>query len=76
MRLEVRVRTSGAGTTDVAATVWAAGTAEPAAPQLVRTDATAALQAPGAVGISAYRPGSATAATAVRVTGFEATTGR
>jgi hypothetical protein len=76
MRLEVRVRTSGAGTTDVAATVWAAGTAEPAAPQLVRTDATAALQAPGAVGIAAYRPGSATAATAVRVTGFEVTARR
>jgi PKD repeat protein len=76
MRLEVRVRTSGTGTTDVAATVWAAGTAEPAVPQLVRTDATAALQAPGAVGITAYRPGSATAATAVRVSSFEVTAGR
>ncbi|WP_448619992.1 hypothetical protein [Geodermatophilus sp. URMC 65] len=76
MRLEVRVRVSGAGSTDVAATVWAAGTAEPTTPHLVRADATAVLQAPGAVGISAYRPGSATAATAVRVLGFEVTSGR
>ncbi len=76
MRLDVRVRVSGAGSTDVAATVWAAGTAEPAAPQLVRTDTTAALQAPGAVGIAAYRPASAPAATAVRVSGFEVTAGR
>ena len=76
MRLEVRVRVSGAGSTDVAATVWAAGTAEPTTPQLVRADATAALQAPGAVGIAAYRPGSATAATAVRVSGFGVTAGR
>ncbi|SDM64494.1 PKD repeat-containing protein [Geodermatophilus siccatus] len=76
MRLEVRVRVSGAGSTDVAAAVWAAGTAEPTTPQLVRADATAALQAPGAVGIAAYRPASATAATAVRVSGFEVTAGR
>ena len=76
MRLEVRVQVSGAGSTDVAATVWAAGTAEPTTPHLVRADATAALQAPGAVGIAAYRPGSAPAATAVRVLGFEVTAGR
>jgi PKD repeat protein len=70
MTLNVRVQVSGVGTTTVNATVWADGTPEPAAPQLVRTDTTAALQAPGSVGISAYRPSSSTDATAVRVTGF------
>ena len=71
--LHVRVQVSGTGTTRVAASVWADGTAEPATPQLVRTDTTAALQAAGAVGIAAYRPSSATAATAVRVTGLGVT---
>ncbi|MGY1761785.1 PKD domain-containing protein [Geodermatophilus sp. SYSU D00779] len=71
--LHARVQVTGTGTTDVAATVWADGTAEPATPQLVRTDTTAALQAPGSVGLAAYRPTSATASTAVRVTGFAAT---
>jgi PKD repeat protein len=70
MTLNARVQVSGTGTTQVTASVWADGTAEPATPQLVRTDSTAALQAPGAVGVNAYRPSSATDATAVRVTGF------
>ncbi|MGY1664221.1 PKD domain-containing protein, partial [Geodermatophilus sp. SYSU D00705] len=68
--LNVRVQVSGTGPTDIRATVWADGQAEPATPQLVRTDTTAALQAPGAVGLAAYRPTSATVATAVRVTAF------
>ncbi|MGY1662947.1 radical SAM protein, partial [Geodermatophilus sp. SYSU D00705] len=71
--LNVRVQVSGTGTTTVNASVWADGQAEPATPQLVRTDTTAALQAAGSVGISAYRPASATAATAVRVTSFAVT---
>jgi hypothetical protein len=70
MTLDARVQVSGTGTTRIAATVWADGSPEPGTPQLVRTDTTAALQAPGAVGIAAYRPSSATAATAVRFTGF------
>jgi hypothetical protein len=67
------VQVSGSGTTEVKATVWADGQAEPAAPQLVRTDTTAALQAAGSVGLAAYRPTSATAATAVRVSSFAVT---
>ena len=68
--LATRVQVSGTGTTAVTASVWVAGTAEPTTPQLSRTDTTAALQAAGSVGLAAYRPGSATAATAVRVTAF------
>jgi PKD repeat protein len=69
--LHVRVRVSGTGTTDVAASVWADGTAEPATPQLVRTDTTGALQGPGSVGLAAYTSGTATAPVAVRVTALE-----
>ncbi|MGY1741766.1 MULTISPECIES: PKD domain-containing protein [unclassified Blastococcus] len=65
--LAVRVQVSGTGTTTITGSVWAAGSAEPAAPQLSRTDTTAALQQPGSVGVGAYRPGGATAATSVRV---------
>ena len=65
--LHVRVQVSGTGTTRVTASVWADGTAEPA-PQLVRTDTTATLQASGSVGLAAYTSGTATAPVAVRVT--------
>jgi PKD repeat protein len=68
--LDVHVQVSGSGTTSVNATVWAQGTPQPGTPQLVRTDTTASLQAAGSVGISAYRPSSATDATAVRFTGL------
>ncbi|UOY04016.1 LamG-like jellyroll fold domain-containing protein [Blastococcus sp. PRF04-17] len=68
--LHVRVQVSGTGSTDIRATVWAAGSPEPAAPQLSRTDTTAALQTVGSVGLAASRPTSATAATAVRFTSF------
>ncbi|MBM7807383.1 PKD repeat protein [Geodermatophilus bullaregiensis] len=71
--LGVRVVTAGVGSTEVRATVWAEGQAEPAAPQLVRTDTTAALQAPGGVGLGAHRPSSSTAATAVRFPGITVT---
>jgi hypothetical protein len=69
--LHVRVRVSGTGTTSVTGSVWADGAAEPATPQLVRTDTTAALQAPGSVGLAAYTSGTATAPVAVRVTALE-----
>ncbi|MGY1615778.1 PKD domain-containing protein [Geodermatophilus sp. SYSU D00691] len=71
--LNARVQVSGTGTTEIRATVWAEGSAEPASPQLVRTDTTASLQAPGGVGLAAYRPSSTTSATAVRVTSFRVT---
>jgi PKD repeat protein len=70
--LNVRVRVSGTGTTQVTGTAWAAGSTEPATPQLSRTDTTAALQATGGVGLAVHRPSSTTAATAVRFTSFSA----
>ncbi|MGY1809585.1 PKD domain-containing protein [Blastococcus sp. SYSU D00669] len=71
--LDARVQVTGTGTTDVRARVWAGGTAEPATWQLERADTTAALQAPGGVGLTAHRPGGTTAATAVRVPAFRVT---
>jgi PKD repeat protein len=71
--LNVRLQVSGNGTTQLAATVWAAGASEPATPTISRTDTTVALQAPGAVGLSAYRPAKSTAATVVRFSSFSVT---
>jgi PKD repeat protein len=59
-QLRVRFQVSGSGITTLAGKVWAVGSAEPATPQLQLTDTTAALQAPGAVGLLAYLSGSAT----------------
>ncbi|MGY1814259.1 PKD domain-containing protein [Blastococcus sp. SYSU D00820] len=73
--LEVRLRVTGTGPTSLAVTVWRAGTAEPATPTLTRSDSTAALQVPGAVGVAAYLSGSATGPVAVRLTGFTVTAG-
>jgi hypothetical protein len=71
--VNVRVVAAGTGTTEVRASVWAEGQAEPAAAQLVRTDTTPALQAPGSVGLAVHRPGSSTAATTVRFPGITVT---
>ena len=65
--LNVRLETRGTAPTTVQVKVWKAGTAEPAAWDLSRTDGTAALQRPGAVGLDIYTAGSATATTTVRV---------
>jgi PKD repeat protein len=69
--LNLRVRVSGSGTTTVEARAWT-GATEPATWAVSRTDTTAALQGPGAVGITAYLSGSATAAVPVRLTAFAA----
>ncbi len=68
--LASRVQVSGTGSTAITASVWAVGQAEPATPQLSRTDTTVTLQVAGSVGLAAYRPSSATAATAVRFSAF------
>ncbi len=70
--LGVRVQASGSGTTQLSTTVWPAAAAEPATPTLTRTDTTAALQAPGGVGLSAYLSGSATAGVDIRFGTFSA----
>ena len=64
--LEVRLQVSGTGTTDLKATVWPAGSVEPATPTVVRTDTTASLQSPGGIGLAAYLTGSSTSPVAVR----------
>ena len=58
--LNVRLLISGTGPTTLSAKVWPSGTAEPGGWTTTTTDATAALQAPGAVGVYAYLSGSAT----------------
>jgi PKD repeat protein len=73
MVLHVRVQASGTGTTQLAASLWVDGAAEPAAPLVSATDSTAELQVAGAVGLSAYLSGSATAPVDVRFTSFSAT---
>jgi PKD repeat protein len=73
MELAVRVKATGTGTTDLSLSVWAAGTAEPATPTLTRTDATAALQAPGAISLGGYLSGSATASVELRFAELAAT---
>ncbi|WP_448625444.1 PKD domain-containing protein [Geodermatophilus sp. URMC 64] len=71
--LSVRVQVSGTGTTQLAATVWPAGSLEPGVQTVTRTDTEAALQAPGGPALSAYLSGSATAPLAVRFTGLSVT---
>jgi PKD repeat protein len=58
--LLTRFRVSGTGTTTLAAKVWKDGTTEPATWQLQSSDATAALQVPGSVGIWYYLSSAAT----------------
>ena len=65
--LAVRVQVDGTAPTTLSASVWKAGTAEPATPTLTRTDTTASLQAAGAVGVSGYLGGTATAPVTVSV---------
>ncbi|MGY1721415.1 hypothetical protein ACI8AG_20490, partial [Blastococcus sp. SYSU DS0552] len=60
--LEVRLQVTGTSPTELALSVWAAGTAEPAGPAMTWTDDTAGLQVAGSVGLTAHRPGSSTAA--------------
>ncbi len=59
-RLEVRLSVTGTNPTTVRAKVWKAGTTEPTAWSTSGTDSTAALQAPGAVGLYSYLSGSVT----------------
>ncbi|SFT69773.1 PKD domain-containing protein [Geodermatophilus amargosae] len=65
--LTVRFETSGGAPTTLKVKVWRAGTAEPATWGLTRTDATAALQRPGAVALETYVSASATAISTLRV---------
>jgi hypothetical protein len=59
--LQVRLDVAGTDTTTLRAKAWVSGDAEPADWQVDVTDTTAALQAAGALGISTFVSGSATA---------------
>jgi PKD repeat protein len=68
--LNVLLTVSGTGTTELAATVWAASAEQPATPTVSRTDSTAELQAAGGVGLAGYLAASATAPVDLRFTGL------
>ena len=58
--IRVRLQVGGTGPTTVRAKAWLAATTEPAAWQVTANDTTAALQAPGSVGVVGYLSGSST----------------
>ncbi|MCU1543732.1 MAG: hypothetical protein JWM50_1597 [Microbacteriaceae bacterium] len=58
--IALRVQVTGTNPTSLRAKTWAAGGAEPAAWQLTATDATAALQSAGSVGLEGYLSSGAT----------------
>ena len=64
--LTVRLELAGAGTTTLRAKAWAEGAAEPAEWMLTRTDATAALQVPGALHLETYTASNVTRAQVFR----------
>ncbi|ROP42993.1 PKD domain-containing protein [Pseudokineococcus lusitanus] len=72
--LRLRVEAVGSSPTTLRARVWAEGAAEPATWQRTATDATAARQAPGSIGLWTYLSGSSTAPVVVRHDDLSATT--
>jgi PKD repeat protein len=52
--------TTQAGTSTLAGSIWKTSDTEPASPQFTMTDSTAALQAPGGVGLSTFYASNAT----------------
>ncbi|WP_082498515.1 LamG domain-containing protein [Plantibacter sp. Leaf314] len=73
-KLHVTLSVTGAGPTTVQAKVWRDAETEPAAWQLSATDATTAMQAPGAVGVITYVTGANTnGTTTLSVDSFKVT---
>jgi PKD repeat protein len=71
--LDIRLQVTGTSPTTVRARVWASSGAEPSTWQVSGTDSTAALQAAGAVGVSAYLSSNATnAPVTIRYNSFTA----
>jgi PKD repeat protein len=72
-QLDVRMQVTGTNPTTMRLKVWPAGATEPAAWQTTGTDTFAALQGPGAVGLTNYLSGSVTnAPVVVRMTALSA----
>ncbi|WEO76945.1 PKD domain-containing protein [Cryobacterium sp. SO2] len=59
-KLAIRLQVAGTSPTTLRSRVWLASQSEPTAWQLEATDATAAMQAPGGIGIALYLGGSTT----------------
>ncbi|MCL3861290.1 PKD domain-containing protein [Actinotalea sp. K2] len=59
-QLQVRLQVTGTSPTTVQAKAWEVGAAEPATWQVSATNSFAALQAPGAIGLSSYLSASST----------------
>jgi len=55
-----RIQVGGTGTTTVRAKAWLAATTEPTNWLVTANDTTAALQAPGSIGVVGYVSGSST----------------
>jgi PKD repeat protein len=64
--LNMRVQVTGTNPTTIRARVWPDGASEPTTWTASATDATAALQAPGTVGLQSYLSSSATAGVVTR----------
>ncbi|MFQ4147847.1 PKD domain-containing protein [Arthrobacter sp. LAPM80] len=73
-KVNVRLLVSGTNPTTVSAKVWLDGTPQPAAWTVTATDSSAALQAPGGVGMVTYLSGSAAANTTVSYSNFSVVT--
>ena len=58
--LQARLQVFGTNPTTIRAKVWVVGTTEPTAWQISKTDSTAALQAPGSIGIGSFLGGTST----------------
>ncbi len=72
--IRIRFSVTGSTTATLGASVWKVGTSEPATPQLSTTDATASLQAAGAVGLRFYTaPALTSVPLTVRVESYRAT---
>jgi hypothetical protein len=71
--LILRAQAVGTSPTALRMKVWVAGATEPANWQYDTTDSSAALQAPGAVGIRSYLAGNATQTVLVHVDNFRVT---
>ncbi|MDN6555219.1 MAG: PKD domain-containing protein [Acidipropionibacterium acidipropionici] len=69
----LKAQVTGSSTTTIQAKVWKGGGTEPASWQVTATDSTQALQAAGAVGVSASRGSTATSAGVFKFTDFSAT---
>lgn len=65
--VNLRLRVTGTSPTTIQAKVWKAGTTEPAAFQMTRTDSQAQLQTAGSFGFVYYLSGNETAPTSLRM---------